>query len=84
MNENIWSIIFSATLTKTFQVDLFMSCKLAILASISIKSVTSLMDRNLTLLGGGKHTKTKLPQVHWSRVKTVHNTGSLSRVVKGR
>ena len=32
MNENISSIIFSAILTKNFQVDLFISCKLAILA----------------------------------------------------
>ena len=32
MNESISSIIFSAILTKNFQVDLFISCKLAILA----------------------------------------------------
>ena len=37
MNENISSIIFSAILTKNFQVDLFISCKLAILAMLREK-----------------------------------------------
>ena len=85
MNDNIWSIIFSAILTKTFQVDLFISCKLAILAMprekylFQIKSVTSFMDRYLTILDRGKRHE----KVHGSQL-TIHITVSLSKAVKGR